>query len=52
MVENLSKMYEEEEREIHFKEQGDKKRRDEIRGKTIQAKMNDEMYNQSIETPM
>jgi hypothetical protein len=27
MVENISKMYEEEEREVHFKEQTDKKRR-------------------------
>lgn len=27
MIENLSKMYEEEEREIHFREQTDKKRR-------------------------
>jgi hypothetical protein len=27
MIENISKMYEEEEREVHFREQTDKKRR-------------------------
>ena len=35
MIENLSKMYEEEEREIHYREQTDKKRRDEVRGKSV-----------------
>ena len=33
MIENISKMYEEEEREVHFKEQTDKKRR--VRQKII-----------------
>jgi len=34
VLENMSRMYEEEEREIHFREQTDKKRRDEIRAKS------------------
>mmetsp|Transcript_12891 Transcript_12891/g.9331 ORF Transcript_12891/g.9331 Transcript_12891/m.9331 type:complete len:182 (+) Transcript_12891:379-924(+) len=34
VIENLSKMYEEEEREVHFREQTDKKKRDEVRSRS------------------
>ncbi|CDW83626.1 iq calmodulin-binding motif family protein [Stylonychia lemnae] len=44
IIQNLSKLYEDEDREINIREQTDKRRRDEIRSKSQAAKIEDDEF--------
>jgi hypothetical protein len=45
IIENMSKMYEDEEREVHMREQQEKAHRDELRGRASNAKNKDAEYD-------